>query len=332
MKKLACLLLSLFALAVAGGASAESPLVIKFSHVVAKDAAKGRAAEYFKQLAEERTGGRVRIDVHPKGELFSDSEELHALRSGDVQMLAPSVSKFGQIGIPQFEVFDLPYLIDSDAAWQKATQGGVAGKLLAQLEPKGLVGLGYWSGGRKHLSANKPLRRPADLRHLKMRIQLSEVIRLQMRALGAIPQTTAFTDVIDALRTGVFDGTENPATTFHTSRFDRVQSHLTLTGHGYLGYAVIANKRFWDGLPADIRGALESAVTDTARYQAGVVAAAEEQAIEAVAKAGKTKVVRLTAAELDEWKKTLAGVAELAAARVGADNIAALRQELGRAP
>lgn len=331
MKKLACLCLTVFVLAATGGATAE-PVVIKFSHVVAKDAAKGKAAEYFKQLAEERTGGRVRIDVHPKGELYTDSEELHALRSGDVQMLAPSVSKFGQIGIPQFEVFDIPYLVDSDAAWQKATQSAVAGKLLAQLEPKGLVGLGYWAGGRKHLSANKPLRRPADLRHLKMRIQLSEVIRLQMRELGAIPQSTGFTDVIDALRAGVFDGTENPATTFHASRFDRVQSHLTLTGHGYLGYAVIANKRFWDGLPPDIRGALESAIADTTRYQTGIIAAAEEQAIAAVEQAGKAQVVRLNAVELAEWQKTLAGVGGLAEARVGSDNVAELRKALGRTP
>lgn len=329
MKNLACLFFSIVALCFAGSAQAQQPIVIKFSHVVSGDAAKGKAATYFKKLAEERTSGRVRIDIHPKGELYTDNEELHALRSGDVQMLAPSVSKFGQIGVPQFEIFDIPYLIDSDEAWRKATQSPVGRKLLTQLEPKGLVGLGYWSAGLKHMSANKPLRRPEDARHLKMRIQLSEVIRLQMRAIQAIPQSTVFSDVYESLRAGVFDGTENPATTFHTSHFDRVQKYLTLTGHGYLGYAVIANKQFWDGLPPDIRSALETAVADTARYQFETIANANKQAIEAIARGGKTTVIKLNAEELAQWKKALAGVAFLADLRVGRENITDLRKELG---
>lgn len=332
MKNLACLLFSLVALCFTGSVAAQQPIVIKFSHVVSADAAKGKAAAYFKKLAEERTGGRVRIDVHPRGELYTDNEELHALRSGDVQMLAPSVSKFGQIGVPQFEIFDIPYLIDSDEAWRKATQGTVGRKLLTQLESKGLVGLGYWSAGRKHMSANKPLRQPADARRLKMRTQLSAVIRLQMQAIQAIPQSTIFSDVYEGLRAGVFDGTENPATTFQTSRFDRVQKYLTLTGHGYLGYAVIANKQFWDGLPADIRSALETAVADTARSQFETVGNDEKQAIEAIARGGKTSVIRLDADELAQWKKALAGVAFLAESRVGRENISELRQELGHRP
>lgn len=329
MKNFVCLVFSVVALCFAGGVHAQQPIVIKFSHVVSSDAAKGVAAIYFKKLAEERTGGRVRIDVHPKGELYTDNEELHALRSGDVQMLAPSVSKFGQIGVPQFEIFDIPYLIDSDEAWQKATQGPVGRQLLARLEPKGSVGLGYWSAGLKHMSANKPLRRPEDAQRLKMRIQLSEVIRMQMREIRAIPQTTVFSDVYEGLRAGVFDGTENPVTTFYRSRFDRVQRYLTLTGHGYLGYAVIANKRFWDGLPPDIRSALETAVADTARYQSAMIGNADKQAIEAIARGGKTKVIRLDARELAAWKKALAGVALLAEARVGRENVVDLRKELG---
>lgn len=328
MKKFASLFFSILVLCFAASAQAQQPIVIKFSHVVSKDASKGIAAAYFKKLAEERTAGRVRVDVYPKGELFTDNEELHALRSGDVQMLAPSVSKLGQIGLPEFEIFDIPYLIDSDEAWRKATQSSVGQKLLAQLEPKGIVGLGYWSGGLKHISANKPLRRPENAHRLKMRIQRSEVIRLQMQAIKAIPQATVFSDVIEALHAGVFDGTENPVTTFHTSRFDRVQKHLTLTGHGYLGYAVMANKRFWDGLPPDIRSALETAVADTARFQFETMANADKQAIEAIARGGKTNVIRLNAEELAEWKKALAGVAFLADSRVGRENIAQLRKEV----
>jgi C4-dicarboxylate-binding protein DctP len=316
-------------LCIIGSAEAEQPIVIKFSHVVSSDAAKGKAAAYFKKLAEERTAGRVRVDVHPKGELYTDNEEFHALRSGDVQMLAPSVSKFSQIGLPQFEIFDIPYLIDSEAAWQKATQGPVGLNLLKQLEPKGMIGLGYWSGGLKHMSSNKALHRPDDASRLKMRIQLSQVIRLQMHAIKAIPQSTAFSDVFDSLRAGVFDGTENPASTFYTSHFDRVQKYLTLTGHGYLGYAVISNKRFWDGLPPDIRNILQTAVADTARYQSETIASSDKQAIDAIARDGKAKVVSLNPEELAEWKKAMSGVAFLSDPRVGRDNIAKLRKDLG---
>lgn len=332
MKIFVCMLWSAVALCCAGSAAAQQPIVIKFSHVVSSDASKGKASAYFKRLAEERTGGRVRIDIHPKGELYTDNEELYALRSGDVQMLAPSVSKFSQIGLPQFEIFDLPYLIDSERAWQIATQGPVGQKLLKQLEPKGLVGLGYWSGGLKHMSANKPLRTPADAHRLKLRIQPSQVLRLQMRAIKAIPQSSAFSDALENLRAGVFDGTENPALTFHTGHFDRAQKYLTLTGHGYLGYAVISNKQFWDGLPPDIRSALQTAVADTARHQAETIANSDRQAIAAIARDGKTKVVSLNAEELAAWKTALAGVDFLSDFRVGRDSVARLRRDLGVEP
>ena len=329
MKTFAWLLLWMATFGLLGKAQAKQPIVIKFSHVVSSEAAKGKAADYFKKLAEERTGGRVRVDVHPKGELYTDNEELHALRSGEVHMLAPSVSKFAPLGLPEFEVFDIPYLIDSDEAWGKATQGTVARTLLKQLEAKGLVGLGYWRGGLKHMSANKPLRRPEDARGLNMRIQPSKVLDMQMRALGAIPRATTFSNVIEALQAGVVNGTENPATTFAASRFDRVQRYLTLTGHGYLGYAVIVNKRFWDGLPDDIRGVLETAVADAGRYQDELLANADRQSLETVTRRGEAQVISLSAEEKAAWRTALTGVAREAEGRVRPDNIIALRKELG---
>lgn len=329
MKTFPWLLLWIATFGLLGNAYAEQPIVIKFSHVLSSEAAKGKAADYFKKLAEERTGRRVRVDVYPRGELYTDNEELHALRSGEVQMLAPSVSKFAPLGLPEFEVFDIPYLIDSDEAWGKATEGMVGRKLLEQLKDKGVIGLGYWRGGIKHMSANKPLRRPEDARGLKMRIQPSKVLDMQMRALGAIPHATTFSNVIEALHAKVVDGTENPATTFAASRFDRVQKYLTLTGHGYLGYAVIVSKRFWDGLPDDIRDALESAVTDAGRYQAGLLSKADRQSLETVSRRGEAQVISLNAEEKAAWHAALNGVAREAEARVGRDNIVALRKELG---
>src|SRR4051794_12249323 len=191
-------------------AAAQQPIVIKFSHVVTVNTPKGLGAERFKQLAEERTKGRVKIEVYPNSQLFKDGEEMEALQLGSVQMLAPSLAKFGPLGVREFEVFDLPYMFDDYADLHKVTDGAVGAALFKKLETKGIVGLAYWDNGFKVMSANKAIRVPADYKGLKMRIQSSKVLGDQMKALGAIPQVMAFSEVYQALQTGVVDGTENP--------------------------------------------------------------------------------------------------------------------------
>src|SRR4051812_48730446 len=205
------LALSVLALALSFGvAHAQAPIVIKFSHVVAENTPKGKAALKFKELAEARTKGRVKVEVYPNSQLFKDGEELQMLQLGSVQMLAPSVSKFGPLGAREFEIFDLPYIFDDYADLHKVTQGLVGQRLMKKLESKGIQGLAFWDNGFKVMSANKPLKTPADFRGIKMRIQSSKVLDGQMRALGATPQVMAFAEVYQALQTGVVDGTENP--------------------------------------------------------------------------------------------------------------------------
>ena len=238
-------------------AYAEAPIVIKFSHVVATDTPKGQAAERFKQLAEKATNGRVKVEVYPNSQLYKDKEELEALQLGAVQMLAPSLAKFGPLGVKEFEAFDLPYIFPSKTALYNVTEGEIGKGLLKKLESKGITGLAFWDNGFKVMSANKPLHVPADFKGLKMRIQSSKVLDAQMRALGANPQVLAFSEVYQALQTGVVDGTENPPSNMYTQKMHEVQKYVTVSNHGYLGYAVIVNKKFWDGLPADIRAALE---------------------------------------------------------------------------
>ena len=250
-------------------AFAQSPIVIKFSHVVAQDTPKGKGAEYFKKLAEERTKGRVKVEVYPNSQLYKDKEEVEALQLGAVQMLAPSLAKFGPLGVRDFEVFDLPYLFDSYEELHKVTQGPIGAGLLKKLESKGILGLAYWDNGFKDMSANKPLRNPEDFKGLKMRIQSSKVLDGQMRAMGANPQVMAFSEVYQALQTGVVDGTENPPSNLYTQKMHEVQKYLTMSDHGYLGYAVIVNKKFWDGLPADIRTTLEGAMKDATKFEIG---------------------------------------------------------------
>src|SRR5690348_5235960 len=260
------------ALALVAGASfalsaaAQAPIVIKFSHVVATDTPKGRAADRFKDLAEKLTKGRVKVEVYPNSQLYKDKEELEALQLGAVQMLAPSLAKFAPLGVKEFEVFDLPYIFPSKAALYTVTEGPIGKNLLAKLEPKGITGLAYWDNGFKIMSANKPLHMPADFRGLKMRIQSSKVLDAQMRALGANPQVLAFSEVYQALQTGVVDGNENTPSNIYTQKMHEVQKYLTVSDHGYIGYAVIANKTFWDGLPPDIRKALEGAMADATAY------------------------------------------------------------------
>ena len=319
-------------LAFALPAYAQQPIVIKFSHVVAVDTPKGKAAEYFKKLAEERTKGRVKVELYPNSALFKDGEEMEALQLGSVQMLAPSLAKFGPLGVREFEVFDLPYIFDDYNELHKVTQGPVGAALFKKLESKGIVGLAYWDNGFKVMSANKPIRVPADYKGLKMRIQSSKVLGDEIKALGGIPQVMAFSEVYQSLQTGVVDGTENPPSNFYTQKMQEVQKYLALTDHGYLGYAVIANKKFWDGLPSDIRTALDGAMKDATKFANDIAKKENDDSIEAVRKTGKTQILTLTADEKAAMKKALVVVHKENEARVGKDTIAEVYKETGFKP
>jgi len=313
-------------------ALAEEPIEIKFSHVVAPDTPKGKAAEFFKQKAEELTGGRVKVQVYPNSQLYKDKEELEALQLGAVQMLAPSLAKFGPLGVRDFEVFDLPFIFDDFAELHKVTRGPVGKSLLKKLESKGVLGLAYWDNGFKSFSANTPIRKPDDLKGKKMRIQSSAVLDAQMKALGALPQKMAFSEVYQALQTGVVDGTENPISNLYTQKMHEVQKYLTLTRHGYLGYAVIVNKKFWDGLPADIRGQLETAMAEAAEYADKIAEENNAKALEAVKASGKTEVYTPTKEERDAFKKALMPVHKEMEGRVGKELIEAIYKETGLDP
>ncbi|GJD58190.1 TRAP transporter substrate-binding protein [Methylobacterium dankookense] len=304
-----------------GGAQAQSPIIIKFSHVTASDTPKGRAADKFKELAEKKTGGKVKIEVYPNSTLYKDKEELEALQLGSVQMLAPSLAKFGPLGVKEFEVFDLPYILPDREALRKVVDGPMGASLLKKLEPKGFIGLAYWDNGFKQMTANKPLLLPADFRGQKMRIQSSKVLEAQFRALGAIPQVMAFSEVYQALQTGVVDGTENTASNIFTQKMHEVQKHLTVSNHGYIGYAVIVNKGFWEGLPADVRGQLDEAMKEASVYANEIAKKDNDDALEAIRKAGKTEIHNPTPEQVAAWKKALVSVHKDMASRIGKEVI-----------
>jgi len=331
MNRFALCLLALGALA-AMPAAAQQPIVIKFSHVVAVDTPKGKAAEYFKKLAEERTKGRVKVEVYPNSQLYKDGEEMEALQLGSVQMLAPSVAKFGPLGAREFEVFDLPYIFDSFTELHKVTDGAVGKKLFKKLETKNIAGLAFWDNGFKDFSANRALRLPGDVKGLKMRIQSSNVLEAEIRALGGLPQKMAFSEVYQGLQTGVVDGTENPPSNFYTQKMHEVQKFLTLTDHGVIEYAVIANKPVWDGLPPDIRTTLEGAMKEATKFANDIAKKENDDALEAVRKSGKTEIITLTPAQKAEWKKALLQVHREMESRIGKDVIQEVYKETGFKP
>ncbi len=319
-------------LAVTGTAFAQAPIIIKFSHVVAVDTPKGKAAEKFKELAEKRLGNKVKIEVYPNSTLYKDGEEMEALSLGSVQMLAPSLAKFGPLGAREFEVFDLPYIFDDYAELHKVTEGPAGKALFKKLESKGITGLAYWDNGFKVMSSNKPLKVPADVKGQKMRIQSSQVLSAQMKALGALPQTMAFSEVYQALQTGVVDGTENPPSNLYTQKMHEVQKYVEVTNHGYLGYAVIVNKKFWDGLPADVRTGLEAAMAEATKYANQIAKEENDAALEKVKASGKSQVYVPTAAEKAMWKKALVPVHKEMEGRIGKDTIQAVYAETGFKP
>ncbi len=311
---------------------AAEPMVLKFSHVVAPNTPKGLGAEKFAELAAQYTAGAVRVEVYPNSSLYKDKEEMEALQLGAVEFIAPSLAKFGPLGVRAFEVFDLPYIFDSAEALHKVTRGPLGQEMLALLEPRGIKGLAFWDNGFKSFSANRPIRRPEDLRGLSMRIQSSKVLDAQMRALGASPRVTAFSEVYQALAAHVVDGTENPHSNFYTQRMNEVQSHMTLTNHGYLGYAVITNAKFWNGLPGSIRAGLERAMRDATEYTNKIARAENEKALEAVRSAGTTEIHEPTDEERIAFKRALLPVHKAMAGWIGEDLIEDIYDETGFDP
>ena len=328
------LALAITAAAIAFGTSAlaQTPIVIKFSHVVTSETTKGKAALKFKELAEERTKGKVKVEVFPNSSLYKDKEEIEALQLGAVQMLAPAVSKFGPLGLREFEAFDLPYLFDNAAELDKVTQGPIGKALLKKLDSKGIVGLAFWDNGFRNMSANKPLKKPEDAKGLKFRIPSSKVLDAEIRALGGIPQVMAFSELYQGLQTGVVDGTEATFSNIYSQKLHEVQKYITMTEHSALLYGVIVNKKFWDGLPPDIRTTLEGAMKDASKYAHELSQKENAESVEGVKKSGKATIITLTPAEKAEWKKAMVKTHKEFEDKIGKDLLASIYKETGYQP
>jgi len=310
-------------------ASAQQPIVIKFSHVVANDTPKGKGSLKFKELAEKYTNGKVKIEVYPNSSLFKDKEEIEALQLGSVQMLAPSTAKFAPLGAKEFEALDLPWLFKDDKTYDTAMKGEIGKWLFQKLESKGIKGLAYWDNGFHMVSANRPLINPADFQGLKVRISGSKIADQYFRILGSIPQIMAFSEVYQALQTGVVDGCENTPSNYTTQKFDEVQKDITVSYHAHLQYAVIVNSKFWNGLPADIRTQLEKAMAEASDYTNSIAQKENTDALDEIKKKGKAKLHYLTDEQKKAWQIAMAPTYKWAKGRVGEEVLNLLSSQLG---
>jgi len=313
---------------VPAAALADDPIVIKFSHVVANDTPKGKGALKFKELAEKYTNGKVKIDVYPNSSLYKDKEEIEALQLGSVQMLAPSTAKFAPLGVKEFEALDLPWLFKDEATYSAAMKRTVGQWLFKKLEAKGITGLAYWDNGFHMVSSNRPLTKPADFAGLKFRISGSKVADQYFRNLSSIPQIMAFSEVYQALQTGVVDGCENTPSNYLTQKFYEVQKDITVSYHAHLQYAVIVNTKFWSGLPADIRGQLEKAMAEATDYTNEIATKENEDALAEIKKSGKTTLHYLTDDERKEWQTAMQPTYKWAKGRVGQEVLDVVAKEL----
>jgi len=298
----------LLILALAAGVQAQQPIIVKVSHVVAENTPKGQASLKFKELAEKRLPGKVQVQVFPNSSLFGDGKEMEALLLGDVQIIVPSLSKFDRY-TKKLQVFDLPFLFQDIAAVDRFQHSREGRALLDSMKSKGIKGLGYWHNGMKELSTNQPqLKLPADAKGLKFRIQQSDVLEAQFRALGANPQKMAFSEVYQALQTGVVDGQENTWSNIYSQKFFEVQKTIAVTNHGVIDYMVITNAKWWDGLPADIRKGLQEAMDEATAYGNGLANEFNERDRKRIEEAGKAKIQTLSKSDLAAWQKAMAPV------------------------
>jgi len=312
-------------LAAAGVAGAE-PIVIKFSHVVAEKTPKGQGALKFKELAEKKLPGKVKVEVFPSSQLFGDAKEMEALLLGDVQLIAPSLSKFDRY-TKKLQVYDLPFMFPNIDVVDRFQDGPEGQALLNSMTKQGIKGLAYWHNGMKQLSSDKDqLKRPEDVKGLKFRIQASDVLEAQFRAVGANPQKMAFSEVYQALQTGVVDGQENTWSNIYSQKFYEVQKTIAETNHGLIEYMVITNAKWWDGLPADVRTGLAEAMKEATSYANKMAAEFNERDKKLIAEAGKAKIQQLSKDDLAAWQKAMEPVWKKFEPGIGADLIAAAQK------
>ncbi|QNS15725.1 TRAP transporter substrate-binding protein [Mannheimia bovis] len=319
-KKLAAALAVTAAFSVS--AFANDPIVIKFSHVVANETPKGQGALMFQKLVDERLNGKVKVEVYPNSSLYADGKEMEALLLNNVQMLAPSLAKFDKY-TPKIQIFDLPFLFDDIKAVERFEQSEAGQSLLKSMEDKGITGLSYWNNDLKQLSANKELREPKDARGLKFRVQASEVLDAQFKALKAVPRKMAFGEMYQGLQTGVVNGAENPYSNIYSQKIHEVQKFITESNHGLLSYMVIVNTEFWNKIPEDVRVELTKILDEVSVEVNKQSHDLNQSDKKKIVDSGASQIITLTNEQREKWREAMRPVWKQFEEAIGADLIKA---------
>ncbi|MCB8815893.1 DctP family TRAP transporter solute-binding subunit [Desulfosporosinus shakirovi] len=291
--------------AATGGDKEVKPIIVKFAHVVTPDTPKGQAALKFKELAEQKTNGKVVVEVYPSSQLYGDKEELEAAQSGNVQIIAPSVTKL--VGLnPKFQYTDLPFLFPNNEAVYKFFASDQMKGLMNSLDKYNLQGLAVWPNGFKQFTNNKrPLVSPEDFKGLKFRTQAGKVLEAQFKSLGAGSATIAFGETYAALQQGTVDGQENTFNNIDTQKYQEIQKYLTVTNHGRLDYMIIVNKSFWSGLEPDIRKALDDSMAEATKFAVEQAELLDKKSMDNLKNSGKMQFTELTPAQLGVFQETM---------------------------
>ncbi len=298
------------------------PVVIKFSHVVAENTPKGKMANRFKELVEKRLPGKVEVKVFPSAQLFGDNKVLEAMLLGDVQIAAPSLSKFKRY-TKKLQVFDLPFLFNDMQAVEKFQKSPEGLKLLSSMQKKGLQGLGYIHNGLKQLSANTKVKTPADAKNLKFRIMASDVLAAQFQAIDAMPLKKPFSEVFTLLQTKAIDGQENTWSNIYSKKFFEVQPFISETNHGVLDYMVVTSTEFWSELPVDIRAEVKKSLDEAIIYGNKVAAEKAVKDRQRIIDSKRSEVVAISAAERKKWINAMRPVWKKFEKQIGKKLIAA---------
>ena len=315
-----------------GFANAADKVTIKFSHVVAENTPKGKMAKRFKELLEQRAGDKVEVKIYPNSQLFGDNKVLEAVLLGDVQIAAPTLSKFSRY-TKKLQVYDLPFLFSNMSSVEDFQKGSYGQELLNSMERRGIIGLGYLHNGLKQMSAYTPIKTPEDVVGKKFRIMSSDVLKEQFDTLNAIPLKKPFSEVFILLQTRAIDGVENPWSNIYSKKFHEVQPYITETNHGLVDYMVVTSKSFLQSLTPELRGLVKHAMSDALEYGNQVACEKAVSDRQAIIDSGKSELISLTKDERQKWVSTMKPVWKRFEKDIGEDIInAAVNADKNSAP
>ncbi|WP_301107916.1 DctP family TRAP transporter solute-binding subunit [Sporosarcina sp.] len=304
--------------------SKEERLVIRFSHVVGEDTPKGLAARKFARLMKERSNGYIEVQVFPNSILYKDGEELEALSNDDIQMIAPATSKVTSI-VPEWSVFDLPFAFDSYEEVHAYMKGRTGQELIGKLDRQGLVMLGMWDNGFKQLTNRDfPINKPVDIKGLNMRIMPSDIIEQQFELFGASAMKLDFNNVFQSLDEGLIDAQENTMSNITSKSLHYRQEYMTVSNHGYLGYVLLMNKEFWEGLPDEVRSLIEDTLTEVSDWQQEIAHKLNDQELSKLEECNCIEIYHLSDEEKQQWEEAFSPVYDFYRGRFGAKNINSL--------